>query len=405
MFQTSNILNRTPGRLSLLVGILVVACMSAYWAATRAPGPCGGMGDCVRYLQMVESFRSGRFTDIDSPFNDRILGPWLVSLLPTSGVDGFLIVNALAALVFVVAWHQLCLALNLRNAEFAALLALFILHPLGFGFYHLTPASVDPLAHAFLALTTLAYLSRHPLLPVVLMLGLLTKESFTFIGLIMIVAEIARMGLTRSERMAPSLRIIGSVVAVLLMHKLLVPLIDRHLFPPVDGFKPSTRDALRYFWEAAKQDPARFTVWATACLCAIGAFPMLLVRRWRTPVSGLSASASIYFVAGGAGFMALGLVGGSDMSRIVFTGNFLILCAMLYPMGQALPSVWRTVQATLLSLVLALNYTRLLPTTLEYDYYMNDHRLGPTITVLVGGLAVLFLGIAVSWRMLDRRPA
>lgn len=404
MSPIPNILSRTPGRSSLVAGILFVACMNAYWLFTRTPEPCGGLGDCVRYLQMVESFRSGRFTAIDAPFNDRIMGPWLVSLLPTPAVDGFLIINVCAALAFVVAWHRLALILNLRNVEFAALLTWFMLHPLGFGLYHLTPASVDPLAHALLGLTTLAYLSRHPTLPWVLMLGLMTKESFTFIGLIMVLAEVIRMGLAESGRMAQSLRIIGSIIAVLLIHKLLVLFIDQHLFPPTDGFKPSALDTVRYFWKAAKQEPPRFVVWVTAFLCVVGAFPMLMVRPWRTAKSGLSISASVYLGVGGAGFVALGLVGGSDMSRIIFTGNFLIMCAMLYSMGQKLPSVWSTLAATLLSLGIALNYTRVLPTTLEYDYYMNDHRLGPTITVLTCSVLVLLLGIATSWLILKRRP-
>lgn len=392
----SNILARTPEHRSLLAGIFFVACVSAYWVFTRIPGQCGGMGDCVHYLQMAESFRTGRFVPINTPFNDRILSPWLVSLLPTTAANGFWIVNTCSALAFVLAWHRLTLILKLRNVEFAALLTWFMLHPLGFGLYHVTPASADPLAHALLGLTTLAYLSRHPILPVVLMLGLLTKESFAFIGLIIVLAEGVRMVLTRSGGLAQSLRIIGSVIAVLLLHKLLIVFIDQRLFPPTDGFKPSIQDTLRYFWTAAKQEPPRFVVWATAFMCVVGAFPVLMLRPWRTPASGLSLSASVYFGVGGAGFVALGLLGGSDMSRIIFTGNFLIMCTMLYSAERALPSVWSTLTATLLSLGIALNYTRLLPANLEYDYYVNDQRLGPTITVLLGCLLVLAIGACTS---------
>lgn len=392
----SNILARTPEHRSLLAGIFFVACVSAYWVFTRIAGQCGGMGDCVHYLQMAESFRTGQFVPINTPFNDRILSPWLVSLLPTTAVNGFWIVNTCSALAFVVAWHRLTLILKLRNVEFAALLIWFMLHPLGFGLYHVTPASADPLAHALLGLTTLAYLSRHPMLPVVLMLGLLTKESFTFVGLIMVLAEGVRTVLTGSGRRTQSLRIIGSVIAVLLLHKLLIAFIDQRLFPPTDGFKPSIQDTLRYFWTAAQQEPPRFVVWATALMCVVGAFPMLMLRPWRTPTSGLPLSASVYFGVGGAGFVALGLLGGSDMSRIIFTGNFLIMCAMLYSAGQSLPSVWSTLTATLLSLGIALNYTRLLPVNLEYDYYVNDQRLGPTITVLLGCLLVLAIGACTS---------
>lgn len=398
MSPISNILTRAPGRCSLIVGLLFVACMSAYWTYSRTPGPCGGLGDCVKYLQMVESFRSGHFIAIDAPFNGRVLGPWLVSLLPTPAVEGFLIVNACAALAFAVTWHRLALTLNLRNVEFAALLTWFMLHPLGFGLYYTTPASVDPLAHVLLGLTTLAYLRRHPTLPILLILGLLAKESFTFICLIIVTAEIVRMRFQSATTFAQpsSIRVMSYAIGALLAYQLLRIGIEHKLFPPADGGTISTYDTLHHFWKEAKREPARFLVWLTSIVCVTGTFPALLVRRWQMDRSGNHVAAAAYLTLGAAGFIALGLLGGSDMSRIIFTGNLLIICATLYPMGSGMPSAWNTLAATLLSLGIALNYTRILPATLEYDYYMNDHRLGPTLTVLLGGILVLIIGISTS---------
>lgn len=120
-----------------------------------------------------------------------------------------------------------------------------------------------------------------------------------------------------------------------------------------------------------------------------GAFPALLARPWKIQHTGDQVSATVYLTLGAAGFISLGLLGGSDMSRIIFTGNVLVIGAMLYPMGGNMPSVWITTVTTTLSLIIGLGYTALLPSTLEYDYYMNNQRLGPTITVLAGGLLVL----------------
>lgn len=211
MNPLSQILTRQPDRLSLVAGLLIALIVTGYWLLTRTPMTCEGLGDCVKYTAMSEAFRSASFGEIDSPFNTRVLAPWLSSLLPVTITQGFLITNAIASLVFVVAWHGIARALGLRNVEFAALLAWFFVHPLGFALYHAMPGSVDPLAHAMLGLTTWAYLRRHASLPALLMLGLLTKESFSFICLIIIAAELARMRLapTNDPTRKDSLQILG----------------------------------------------------------------------------------------------------------------------------------------------------------------------------------------------------
>lgn len=368
--------------------------------------PCEGLGDCVKYMAMSEAFRSGSFGAIDSPFNTRVLAPWLSSLLPVTVTQGFLITNAIASLVFVVAWHGISRALGLRNVEFAALLAWFFLHPLGFALYHAMPGSVDPLAHAMLGLTTWAYLRRHASLPALLLLGLLAKESFSFVCLIIIAAELVRMRLSPSHeltRSSPKV-MLGYAIGALLTYKLLQIGIEHWLFPPTNGFTLKASDTVHHFWKEVKRHPDRLLVWLTSIVCVTGAFPALLARLWNIHRTGDQISATVYLTLGATGFILLGLLGGSDMSRIIFTGNLLVIGAMLYPMGGRLPGAWSTALTTALSLVIALHYTRMLPATLEYDYYLNNQRLGPTTTVLAAGLLVLAVSFVLNG-LLARRAA
>lgn len=385
-----------PGIRSLLLGLLISLCFTLLWLLTRTPLTCEGLGDCVKYNEMAQAFLSGSFHAIDAPFNTRIAAPWVASLLTRDMVQGFLALNAVAAMAFVAAWYGIARQLRLRNIEYLSLLLWFQLHPLGFGLYHAMPESVDPMAHAMLAAVTWMYFTRHRLLLPTLLLALLTKESFTFICLIMIVAELVHVHAIGRRNARSSWQLIAGIIAVSLAHKVAAHLIEQHWFPHTPGYSPTARETIRYFWQEATRDPARFLVWLTAITCVVGAFPILWLKRWQVPKAAADRRTATYLLLGCAGFIALGLVGGSDMSRIIFTGNLLVIGAMLIPMNGRLPPVWHTATALALGLLLALNYTHVLPSTLEYDYYMQGHRLGPTLGVLMAGCALLVVGGVVT---------
>lgn len=392
----ASLMTRTPHTRSLLLGLATSLCFTLWWLLTRTALTCEGLGDCVKYSQMAQAFASGSFHPIDAPFNTRIAAPWIVSRLSGDPVQGFLVLNGIAALIFVTAWYGIARQLGLRNIEFFALVLWFHVHPLGFGLYHAMPESVDPMAHAMLAAVTWMYFTRHRLLLPTLLLALLTKESFTFICLVMIAAELVHVRFIGHQNARESWRLIAGIIAISLAHKMSCHMIEQHWFSHTPGYSPTTRETIRHFWHEATRAPARFVVWLTAVICVVGTFPILWLKRWQVPKSAADKRNTTYLLLGCAGFTALGLVGGSDMSRIIFTGNLLVVGAMLLPMNGRLPPVCHTATALTLGLLLALNYTRVLPSTLEYDYYMHGHRLAPTLYVLMAGCALLVVGGVVT---------
>lgn len=256
--------------------------------------------------------------------------------------------------------------------------------------------SVDPMSHAMLAVVTWLYFTRHYLLLPALFLALVTKESFTFVGIIMIAAEILHAFSMGSKKARQSCHLIAGIIGALLAHKIAIHIIELHWFPPTNNYGASALGTILYFWREAKQEPARFVVWLTAITCVVGTFPILWLKPWKVPANATDRRNAAYLLLGCAGFMALGLVGGSDMSRIIFTGNLLVIGAMLLPMNGRLPPTWHTGTALGLSLLLALTYTKVLPSTLEYDYYTQGHRVAPTLSVLAAGLGLMVIGAAVT---------
>lgn len=96
----TNLMERPPNISSLLLGLIITTCFTAQWLLTRNAVPCEGLGDCVKYGQMAQSFLSGSFHAIDAPFNTRIAAPWIASLLTKNIEHGFLALNAISALIF-----------------------------------------------------------------------------------------------------------------------------------------------------------------------------------------------------------------------------------------------------------------------------------------------------------------
>ena len=316
---------------------------------------------------------------------------------------GIFIINSIAAVIFTAAWYGIVRYLNLRNIEYFSLLIWFLIHPLGLGHYQSIPESVDPTAHAMLALITLMFFTRSKLLLPTLFIALMVKESFIFISIIIIASELCHAKATNGTDRYSSIYLITGIISVLITYKLAAHLSEMYWFAPTNGHAPSSLDTVRHFWREVRREPARLIVWLTAIICVVGAFPILLIKRKRIPNSPLNKRVSVYFLLGSSGFIALGLLGGSDMSRIIFTGNLLVLGFMMWPADGHLPTPWHTLLALILGSLIALSYTHLLPASLEYDYYMQGQRLRPTLTVLTVGCITLLVGWGLSRNGLVRK--
>lgn len=386
---TAQYLEEKPGATSLGVAVFFALLFIIYRFLTSNLW-CSALGDCVQYSKMARSFASGEYRSIDFPFNLRIMAPWLASIFAQDVAKGFVWLNSASAVFFVLFCFEISRLLALRNIEFWIVVLWFFLHPLGFGFYSSVPQSVDPLSYAFTGLITLLFISeKRLLLWIAVSLALLTKESFSFIALVIAAAELMYAISTRDKRAIPAVASICGAVLILLIYKIEKNVMQTHLFSQSQGWEITTFDTISWWFNKTWNDPKRLIVWIGAIFCSTGLFSIFIFWKKYTPKPPLQTRLDAYFALGGLGFIALGLLAGSDMSRIIFNGNLFIMLAMLISFrNQRLP-IHQLLIAFAFSTLIVLTYTKFFPPMLEYDYYTQDHRIGLTIYYILITLSIM----------------
>lgn len=384
-------LEKKPAATSLGVALLLALFFIVYRFLTVNLSMCSGEGDCLKYSEMARSFTSGEYVSIDFPFNIRILAPWLASLFSQDITMGFIWLNGASALLFVIFCFEISRFLGLRNVDFWILILWFFLHPLGFSLYSVVPQLVDPLSYAFMALITLLFISeKRFLLWAIISLALLAKESFSFIVLIIAVAELTYAISTRDKRAIPALVSICGAVIVLLIYKIEKNFIQIYLFPQNQEWQITIFSTISWWLNEIWNDPKRLIVWMGAIICSTGLFSFFIFSKKYALKSPLKTRLDLYFALGGFGFIALGLLAGGDMSRIIFNGNlFIILAIFISFRNQRLP-INQLLITFFLSILIALNYTRFFPAAFEYDYYTKGHHIDPTIYFILITISMMF---------------
>jgi hypothetical protein len=383
---------KKPGMVSIFFALIVSFSFLYYWSLIIIPSPCSGLGDCVKYTEMANGFIIGQYNLIDFPFNLRVLTPWFVSLFSNDALIGFKIVNNLSILLFVIFYFNISRLLALRNIEFFIPLLWFFLHPLGFSLYSVVPQSVDPFTFMLMALITLLFISeKRFLLWVTVFFGLLAKESFLFLALVIIFSELVfsiRKDQNQSKKyLGLAIFYIFLIMLAFMIEKLLV---TTFLFPQKQPWNITTLDTILYWAKIVIHDPKLIVVWFGAFLCSTGCFSLLLFEMTTLIRTPKEVRLDMFFLFGAAGFILLGLLGGSDMSRIIFNGNLFIMLAFLFAFKNTFISIKKLLLTFIFSL-LTLNYTKYFPSTFEYGYY-SDHRLTPTIFfIFCTLLAIIFL--------------
>ncbi len=394
-------LNRNLSLSSLVVILIFSLAILIYQAIHHAFMPCGELGDCVKYLKMAHSFATTNFQSIESPFNLRILSPWLASHNPRNFNIGFMLVNCISELIFVLCWFGIACKLNFNNFKLFILIAWFFLHPIGFSIYSFMPAMVDPIAYGLLSLVTLLFLyKRRFLLMLALFLGLLAKESFLFVLMLVVFSELIYMIRVKDKReKIITITSIFSLLLLFLLYKLVIVWMQHHLFPPYGQYGVSIIDTVRFWMGQALQDSERFVVWLGSFLCVTGLFSVFLLDFTLSFKNPEQERYLVYFVLGSIGFILLGLLAGSDMTRIIFNGNLLIFS--LFFMSQNKCNFNKCLLTFLLSIIIALNYTILLPSAyFEYNYY-NSHSIRKIVFfIFIDVLAIIF--IIVTSKIIDK---
>lgn len=390
----------------LLFALLAAAAWMSHLTATVVPAVCDGGGDCVKYLAMAQGFADGVFPPIEHPFNLRIAAPWIVSGMVSLGApdftQAFLWLNYAAASAFVVCVYGAMRGMGFRSPEFFIVILWFFLHPLGFRLYYTVPASVDPLAYAFLAAILWLFVARQrTAMWLVVLAALFVKESFQFIAMIGGLAEAAHAFFNRGEERRKAIASALGGVAAILAYKISQHAFLSGVFPQKQEYYIGAVLVLGYWGLQAIKDPSRFIVWAGAFFCSTGFFSAYLLGKWRWMIEPEKARLTLFLGAGAAGFAAFGLLAGSDMSRIIFNGNLLILSFCLLAARERGIRPLAAAALSVAGIVMMFWYTDFFPSAFEYGYY-GSRRISET--AVFAALSLLVVAIFhLSPRLLSRR--
>ena len=361
-----------------------------YDAMDVKPAVCGGLGDCVKYTAMTNAFASGDYLKIDYPFNLRILAPLIASSLPYDVENSFLIINTVSAIFFIFFLFKISQALSLGNLSYIFIAAWFFVHPSGFSFYHSVPISVDPLAYALMSMVIFYYVQIKPIyLAIALFFGLLAKESFSFIAIIILISifisfliEAKRVGGEKGIRLNQRPAIIKCAFGLLLspifamiLYGFIKKIYILNIFPQSQDWKISSLVTISWWVAETMKDPLRLIVWIGSFFVATGVFSSLLFTK---SIFKFSSSQNIgnihilpFLTLGAIGFISFGILAGSDMTRIIFNGNLFILLFIFFNYNRGENSRIYLAWVALISFSIALGYVRIFPSAFEYGYYAS----------------------------------
>lgn len=380
---------KQPSIWVLAIALMVAMAVSTHRIQNITPAPCDGLADCVKYGKMAQAFRTNNYEPIEAPFNLRIVAPFLSSKLGDTPQNGFITLNLISIFVITLFSFGIIKKLNLGTFEYLVLIGWFLLHPLGFKLYNVYPMMVDLLSYALFSILIFLFLSkRYFLLGPTLLISLFTKESFTFVVLTVFLADLLA-SIEDRKNIFKKMQIPAVTCGLTLVaYALLKKYTDSSLFPP-SGPTASAAGTIIYFAKEAARDPNRVLVWLGSILASTGLFALLVANKQFIKTIIKNARTGSFLVLGSLGFLLFGLLAGSDMSRIIFNGNLLIITTSLFFARQNSQGAWRLIIVSVISFSIALSYDMFFPATFEYAYYTLKTINTTIYFILISG----FVGI------------
>lgn len=356
--------------ITLCIGTILII----YWSKTIMPIPCEGPADCVRYTAMFECFKNNSFNvKIEYPFNIRPLAPYLASLLSSNPIDGFHLLNGISIILFICSFFTISKTLKFSYMEFIIFVFWFIFHPLGVRLYYYIPSLVDPLCYAIYGWLTFFYINKQKVIfLIVLFISFFAKESFIFIAIITIVAESILMIYQYCKNKIihyDSLLYIFGVLIIIFIYKVIQKTVLMKIFPPAQNYELNSIHTILFFLIRVYKDPKLLVVWIGSFFMATGCFNVLIFGKLNKLKEICKNRELMFLFFGTIGFIVLGLIAGSDMSRIIFHGIIFIICFLFYLNHYLNKSylllIW------IVSITSVLNANIILSSYhIEYDYYI-----------------------------------
>ncbi|KFE36413.1 hypothetical protein DW2_03854 [Thioclava atlantica] len=403
---------RGRGSVLLFSGVFFLfAAIAVIGYVSANPHACYGAGDCVHYTAMTEAFRAWTPTTIPFPFNTRVLAPFLASLFPYEITDSFLILNLICVILFLVFLALIIWELELGSVDYLLIGLWFLLHPSGFPTYYANPKLVDPLAYAIFALVILCYIKNWRFFLVIsLIAGLLTKQTFLVLALLITLADLMFSSKVRFAKdfdcdakrnfcffvgieKRTVYFLIGLYFAIYLTLDFLKA-VEKEAFPLPFYPAPSSLGTIIHFLKESLREPFRIIVWFGSIFSATGFFLVYVYPAKRALQFALKSKVAFFLFIGSLAFLVLGLLGGSDMTRIIFNGNLLILLFVSLLAKAGTFSKTFHFAAVTLSAAMMLLYTHFFPTAFEYAYYVGHDVSGISIFLMIMSLFSLMLVFA-----------
>jgi len=216
-------------RYQLLLALLALIALFFYGRIDHTVEPYSTW-DLHSYLTMAEA-APGLAVGVHQPFCYRLLGPYVVGLLPLPEPTGFYLLTALAAVALAVVFPVLLTGLGLSPGYAALSTALFLLNRnvLGYSLWNCFQVS-DTLSLLFLALLLLAlWRRRWVAFGGALLLGALTRETSLLMAPVAL-AYLWERGALRQDGVRLLLAALPGVTCFLALRGLIVPAGGRGLW-------------------------------------------------------------------------------------------------------------------------------------------------------------------------------
>jgi hypothetical protein len=381
------VLDSKVNAFTLIISIIVVSLLFFNAFIHFSPSECSGLGDCVKYTLMFNSYSEMIFpTQIESPFNLRGFVPFLAANLANIldlNIDmTFFLINILSGFIVIIFTYLSMKNLDLKNLHFFIFILWFFLHPVGFSLYYSIPISIDPFAYAIMSIFLFNYIKQNnKILLIVIFIGLISKESFLFLVVVLLTVESFMLVKLFSKQ---KVFFILLLIIELLIYVYLKNYFTFNIFPQTQPYEVTTIGTIQYWLNEAVNDPNRFIVWLAAFLCSTGVLIFAIFNNKIDFNNMLSNNIFIFLILSSVGYILFGLIAGSDMSRIIFNGIFFIFFAIFL-----LSEKFTLLLTFLISFYITTLYADWFPSTIEYEYY-GTHSIDKYILYIIlycfGGL-------------------
>lgn len=397
MAQIWYILDKKVNYFSFLVFLLLGSFLFINHILYFSPSQCYGLGDCVKYSSMFDSYQENIFPAIiDYPFNLRILVPYIAKCFSNTFLlninNSFFAINILSGYFVIIFVYLSMASLNLKNFHFMIFFLWFFLHPIGFSLYYAVPISIDPFIYALISIVIYCYVAcRYISLIVICFIGLLAKESFLFIILMLMFTELLTICYENNKQKKVRMVFIFFLFIEIILYSYSKKYFLITLFPQSQPYEITSLGTIRYWLHEVVLDPKRIIVWVSSLLCSIGGISFMFINYiGKFPII-LKDKVLLFLFLCSCGFMIFGLLAGSDMSRIIFNGIMFVFFLSFLLLNRNILLV-----LFFISFIATYLYTYWFPHPIEYEYYHTHSLVKYNIYLLIYSLTTLIIMLYIQ---------